>query len=104
MYKGIRRNIDNLGRVVIPKEMRKSLGISNNSPVDVIANDDHIEIRPIIDKSDVLQSARRNLNEIKSRIISDYSPRDGREALDLINEAIDKLDASAKIIDRRYDK
>lgn len=31
---GIVRNIDELGRVVVPKELRKKLGISNTDPVE----------------------------------------------------------------------
>lgn len=32
---GIVRNIDELGRVVVPKEIRKKLGISNTDPVEI---------------------------------------------------------------------
>lgn len=32
---GIVRNLDNLGRVVIPKEMRKVLGINEGHPVEI---------------------------------------------------------------------
>ncbi|WP_017210149.1 AbrB/MazE/SpoVT family DNA-binding domain-containing protein [Clostridium beijerinckii] len=32
---GIVRNLDNLGRVVIPKEMRKVLGINEGDPVEI---------------------------------------------------------------------
>ena len=35
MEKGIVRKLDHLGRIVIPKEMRKSLKISNGDPVDI---------------------------------------------------------------------
>lgn len=31
----MQRNIDNLGRVVIPKEMRKQLGVNNGDPVNI---------------------------------------------------------------------
>ena len=33
---GIVRNLDNLGRVVIPKEMRKMLGINEGDPVEIV--------------------------------------------------------------------
>ena len=32
---GIVRNIDELGRVVVPKEYRKMLGIANTDPVEI---------------------------------------------------------------------
>ena len=42
---GIVRNIDELGRVVIPKEIRKNLGISNNDPIEFYVEDDRIILR-----------------------------------------------------------
>lgn len=39
---GIVRNIDELGRLVIPKEMRKKMGISESSPVEIFVENDRI--------------------------------------------------------------
>ncbi|MBQ7333688.1 MAG: AbrB/MazE/SpoVT family DNA-binding domain-containing protein [Clostridia bacterium] len=39
---GIVRNIDELGRLVIPKEMRKKMGIGESSPVEIFVEDDRI--------------------------------------------------------------
>ena len=39
---GIVRNIDELGRVVIPKEIRRNLGISNNDPIEFFVDSDRI--------------------------------------------------------------
>ena len=39
---GIVRNIDELGRVVVPKEIRKKLGISNTDPVEIYVEGDKI--------------------------------------------------------------
>ena len=39
---GIVRNVDELGRIVIPKEMRKKMYISNNDPVEIFVEDDRI--------------------------------------------------------------
>lgn len=38
MVKGIVRHIDELGRVVIPMEIRKSLKIKDTDPVDIYLN------------------------------------------------------------------
>ncbi len=46
MVKGIVRNFDNLGRIVIPKEMRRVLGIGANEPVDIYFKDGVICIEP----------------------------------------------------------
>lgn len=42
---GIVRNIDELGRLVIPKEMRKKLGIANTDPVEFFVEDDKIIVK-----------------------------------------------------------
>ena len=39
---GIVRNVDELGRIVIPKEMRKKMYISSNDPVEIFVEDDRI--------------------------------------------------------------
>lgn len=40
MVKGIVRRIDDLGRVVIPKELRRSLKISEGDPMDIYIDQD----------------------------------------------------------------
>lgn len=42
---GIVRNIDELGRLVIPKEMRKKLGIANTDPVEFFVEEDKIIVK-----------------------------------------------------------
>ena len=39
---GIVRHIDELGRVVVPKEIRKKLGIENTDPVEIYVDGDKI--------------------------------------------------------------
>ena len=39
---GIVRNIDELGRVVVPKELRKMLGIANTDPVEIYVEGEKI--------------------------------------------------------------
>ena len=42
---GIIRNIDELGRIVVPKEIRKKLGIENTDPVEIYVEDDKIILK-----------------------------------------------------------
>jgi len=37
---GIVRRIDDLGRIVIPKELRMSLGIKEGDPLEIVAYND----------------------------------------------------------------
>lgn len=42
---GLERRIDDLGRIVIPKEMRKKLNFEKNEKVSITLFKDHIEIK-----------------------------------------------------------
>ncbi|RII32571.1 AbrB/MazE/SpoVT family DNA-binding domain-containing protein [Clostridium chromiireducens] len=42
---GIIRNVDPLGRVVIPKEIRKVLGINEGDPVEIVRVNNDIVLR-----------------------------------------------------------
>jgi AbrB family looped-hinge helix DNA binding protein len=46
MSTGIVRKIDDLGRVVIPAEMRRSLGVAEGDELEIHLEGDHIAIRP----------------------------------------------------------
>jgi len=48
MTTGIVRKIDDLGRVVIPAEMRRILGVREGDQLEISLEDDHVEIRPRI--------------------------------------------------------
>lgn len=42
---GIVRRIDSLGRIVIPKEMRETLDIQTDDPLEIIAEADRIIVK-----------------------------------------------------------
>ena len=46
---GIVRNIDELGRLVIPKELRETMGIPSGSAVEIYSEDDKIIIKKFYD-------------------------------------------------------
>ena len=45
MSTGIVRRIDELGRIVIPKEIRKSLRIKNGDNLEIVVNDEEITLK-----------------------------------------------------------
>jgi transcriptional pleiotropic regulator of transition state genes len=42
---GIVRNVDSLGRIVIPKELREVLGIALNDPIEIFEENEHIMLK-----------------------------------------------------------
>ena len=53
---GVIRRIDELGRIVIPKEIRKSLRIKNGESLEVYLDGDSIILKKFIKKEDVVIS------------------------------------------------
>lgn len=45
---GIVRRVDELGRVVIPKELRRTLGINEKDPLEIFVNEDKIVLQKYI--------------------------------------------------------
>lgn len=45
---GIVRRVDDLGRVVIPNEIRKTLGIKENDPMEFCIKDDCVVFKPYL--------------------------------------------------------
>lgn len=43
--KGVVRNIDPLGRLVIPKEIRKELGLAENEPVEMTVQGNQVVVK-----------------------------------------------------------
>lgn len=47
---GIVRRIDDLGRVVIPKEIRRTQGIREGDPMEIFVNGDSVVLKKYIDE------------------------------------------------------
>ena len=55
---GIVRRIDDLGRVVIPKELRRSIGIKEGDPLEIFYNNDGIVMRKYSTMDEVGEAAQ----------------------------------------------
>ena len=66
------RNIDTLGRIVIPKEMRKQLDIKENDPLNIELQDNKIIItKPdTVDYKEMVEKARKYLDNHKMGLYS----------------------------------
>ena len=65
---GIVRNIDELGRIVVPKELRKKLGIANTDPVEIYVEGEKIiltKYHPVChfcgDSSELVEYKEKNI-------------------------------------------
>ena len=67
---GIVRNIDELGRIVVPKELRKKLVISANDPVEISSEGDKIILTKYAPVCHFCGSTE-NVSEFKEKSICD---------------------------------
>ena len=65
---GVIRKIDELGRIVIPKEVRKKLGINIKDPMEIYADSNSITLRKVEDKCTFCGSTK-DLIEFKGKLI-----------------------------------
>lgn len=42
---GMIRNVDGLGRIVLPKELRKTFGVTTDTPLEIFSDGDSIVLR-----------------------------------------------------------
>ena len=66
---GIVRPIDKLGRIVIPRELRNSLNISEGDPMEIFTSNDKIVLRKY-QPSDIFTGETENLIEYMGKKIS----------------------------------
>lgn len=63
---GITRRIDDLGRIVLPKELRKTLDIEPGTPIEIYTEDDMIILKKFENKC-VLCGSAADVADIKGK-------------------------------------
>lgn len=67
---GIVRNIDKLGRIVIPSEYRNCLGIEKLGAVEITSNGNEVILRKYKDKKQCIYcGSEESLGEVKGKCI-----------------------------------
>jgi AbrB family looped-hinge helix DNA binding protein len=73
-------SIDRAGRVVIPKAMRRELGLSPDNPLDIDVVDGHIELSSTQEPARIVQGPHGPLVAATGTPISDEEVRELLEA------------------------
>ncbi|MBR5542628.1 MAG: AbrB/MazE/SpoVT family DNA-binding domain-containing protein [Oscillospiraceae bacterium] len=63
---GIIRKIDELGRIVLPMELRKKMGIEQRDPIEIYVDGDSVILRKC-ESECVFCGSRKNLTEYKGK-------------------------------------
>jgi len=63
---GITRKIDELGRIVLPKELRKTLGIEPGTPIEIYTEEDMIILKKFENRC-VLCGSTADVEDVKGK-------------------------------------
>ncbi len=72
---GIIRNLDNLGRVTLPIELRRNLNLDIKDPVEIFVEDDSIILRKY-EACDIFTGSTEDLIEYQGKMVSVDSIRE----------------------------
>lgn len=72
---GIVRNLDNLGRVTLPIELRRNLNLDIKDPVEIFVEDDKIILRKY-EPCDVFTGTKDDLVEYQGKMVSKETIRE----------------------------
>lgn len=67
---GIIRKIDDLGRIVLPIELRKKMGIEQRDPIEIYVDGDAIILKKY-DSECIFCGNRKNLTQYKNKHVCD---------------------------------
>ena len=66
---GIVRKLDELGRITLPIELRRTLGVGEKDPLEIYVEDDKIILKKY-EPSDIFTGSKEDLFEYKGKIVS----------------------------------
>ena len=79
---GIVRNLDNLGRVTLPIELRRSLNLELRDPGEIFVDGDNIVLKKY-EPRDVFTGSNKDLIEYQGKMISKDTIRELAKLADL---------------------
>jgi AbrB family looped-hinge helix DNA binding protein len=97
---GIVRRIDDLGRVVIPKEIRRSLKIREGDAIEMYREDDMICLKKVETEKDFIKDVEK-MNYDIAELLYDWN---NREELSAIAEAFDVILEQLHTIEKKREE
>lgn len=67
---GIARQLDKLGRITLPKELRKSLGFAERETLEIYVEDDKIILKKCADPVDIFTGSKEDLIDFEGKKVS----------------------------------
>lgn len=57
---GIIRRVDDLGRIVLPKGVRRKLGISEGTPMEIFTSEEGVVLKKYHHENELLETSKKN--------------------------------------------
>lgn len=92
---GVVRRIDDLGRVVIPKELRRSLRIQEGDPLEIFTDD---EGGVIFRKYDYTESVEDSVQRLREAVLENQDLKNSRALIEKITEIKGLLNTEKKAV------
>lgn len=98
---GIIRRIDDLGRLVVPKEIRRNLRINEGDPFEIYTDNDMVCFKKYSFTPDLVKNAEALRDDIDLVICDEYRSTESKtvlkEASKLIQQAYEKMKYAERI-------
>ncbi len=92
---GVVRRVDDLGRIVIPKELRRSLGIQDGDPLEIFTDD---EGGVIFRKYDYTESVEDSVQRLREAVLKNQDLKNSQALIEKITEMKSLLNAEKKAV------
>lgn len=96
---GILRRVDDLGRVVIPKDIRRTMRIKEGEPLEFFVDNDFICLRKYKAEKDFFAE----IKSLENNVLNEYCMADNREEINIIKMAFQEIEYQVKAIVERED-
>ena len=67
---GIARQLDKLGRITLPMELRKSLGYEERETLEIYTEGDKIILKKCSEPADIFTGSKKDLIEFEGKMVS----------------------------------
>ena len=97
---GILRRVDDLGRVVIPKEIRRSMRIREGDALEIYIDGDMVCFK----RYEAEKEFTAEIKSLEDSIFNEYYMTDNNEEIDIIKKAFQEIKHQLKVIEDKREE
>lgn len=97
---GILRRIDDLGRIVIPKEIRRSMRIREGDALEIFVDNGFLCLR----KYEAEKEFSAEIKSLEDDILNQYYMTDNKDEINIIKMAFQEIKHQLKVIEEKREE